>query len=63
MIKLYDFAIALDDPNQPVILQNKMSRRICFEGRADQLAEYSGIDYRKVASVKNKNGVLYCEIK
>ena len=62
-MKLYDFAMALQNADQPVILIDKKSRRITFEGTAYDLLDYSGIDYRKVSGIVVKDNILYIEIK
>lgn len=63
MMKLNDFAMALANADQPVILIDKKSRRITFEGTAYDLLDYSGIDYRKVSGIVVKDNILYIEIK
>lgn len=63
MMKLNDFAMALANADQPVILIDKKSRRITFEGTAYDLLGYSGIDYRKVSGIVVKDNILYIEIK
>ena len=63
MMKLYDMAMALVKPDQKVILKDKESGRICFEGNAEQLLNYSGIDYRKITDVRINNDVLKMSIE
>ena len=58
MMKLYDMAVALVKPDQKVILKNKNSGNICFEGNAEQLLDYSDIDGRKITDVRIDNDVL-----
>lgn len=63
MIKLKAIAMALMEPNQKVILQDSVTGRICFEGTAEGLLDYSGIDYRKVPDIKVVDGALKLYIK
>ena len=62
MIKLKDFAHVLQ-PEQRVILEDLKTQRISFEGVADDLLVYSGIDYKKVADVMAKGDVLIIKIR
>ena len=63
MMKLYDMAMALVKSDQKVILKDHVSGRICFEGNAEQLLSYSGIDYRKITDVRIDNNILKLSIK
>lgn len=62
-MKLYDMAMAIQDPELKVTLIDHKSRRICFEGEAIDLIDYSGIDYRKVVEVDVRNNWLELAIK
>lgn len=62
-MKVYDIAMSLVNPEQKVVLKDGKSRRICFEGNADQLLDYSGIDYRKVRDIAIKDNILILYIK
>lgn len=62
-MKLYDLTMILGNPDQKVVLINKKSRRIMFEGTAMELLEYTGLDHRKVSELSVKDGVLHIEIK
>lgn len=61
-MKLFDLAMKLERPDIRVLLIDSKSRRIAFEGMADQLLDYSGIDYRKVVRIDIKDGSLYIDI-
>ena len=63
MMKLYDMAMALVKPDQKVILKDKNSGKICFEGNAEQLLNYSDIDYRRITDVRIDNDLLKLVIK
>lgn len=52
MMKLFDFAMAIDHHDTKVILVDRKTRRITFEGTAEELLDYSGIDYRKVTGIE-----------
>lgn len=65
MMKLFDFAMAIERHDTKVILVDSKTRRIAFDGTAEELLDYSGIGYRKVAGVEvlpNPTG-LKLEIK
>lgn len=65
MIKLRDAAMAIERCNasQPVVLRDKKSHRICFEGVAENIVDYSGIDHKKVVGMDVKDGVLLLYIE
>ena len=66
MIKLRDMAYALEkqEAKQRVILEDYRTGRQCYEGTAEDLADYSGIDYKKVVGVKVlKDGTLKLYIR
>ena len=63
MMKLYDMAMAIDDPKLMVKLIDKQSRRICFEGNAEDLLDYSGLDDKRIAEVNVRDNVLELAIK
>lgn len=52
MMKLFDFAIAIEHHDTKIVLVDSKTRRIAFDGTAEELLDYSGIDYRKVRSVE-----------
>lgn len=52
MMRLKDMAFALQEPKQRVILEDSYTGRICFDGNAEDLLDYAGIDYKKIAKVK-----------
>ena len=62
-MKLYDLTMILGNPDQKVVLINKKSRRIMFEGTAMELLDYTVLDHRKVSDLSVKDGVLHIEIK
>lgn len=62
-MKLFDLAMAIDRPSLPVKLIDQKSRRIAFDGTAESLLGYSGIDYRKAARIDIKQNTLVIEIK
>lgn len=62
MIKLRDFASTLY-PKQKVILEDSKTQRRSFEGIADELFEYSGIDYKRIAETWVKDGILILKIR
>lgn len=62
-MKLYDLTMILGNPDQKVVLINKKSRRIMFEGTAMELLDYTGLDHRKVSELSVKDSVLHIEIK
>lgn len=65
MMKLFDFAMAIERHDTKVILVDSKTRRIAFDGTAEELLDYSGIDYRKVTGVEvlSKPAGLKLEIK
>lgn len=51
-MKLLDFIMAVDHADQKITITDAKSGRECFSGTAlDVLADYSGIDYRKVVGI------------
>lgn len=62
MIKLRDFASTLH-PKQRVILEDAKTQRVSFDGIADDLLEYSGIDYKRVAETWAKDDTLILKIR
>lgn len=62
MIKLRDFASTLY-PKQKVVLEDSKTQRRSFEGIADELSEYSGIDYKRVSETWVKDGTLILKIR
>ena len=62
-MKLFDLAMAIDRPSLPVKLVDQKSRRIAFEGAAESLLDYSGIDYRKAVRIDIKQNTLVVEVK
>lgn len=63
MMKLYDMAMAISDPEMQVTLIDDRSGRICFERTAEDLLDYSGIDYRRVSRVNVRNNRLELSIR
>ena len=63
MMKLYDMAMAISEPKMQVTLIDDKSGRICFERTAEDLLEYSGIDYRRVSRVNVRNNRLERSIR
>lgn len=63
MMKLYDMAMAIKDTEVKVALIDHKSRRICFEGEAIDLIDYSGIEHIKVVDVDVRNNWLELSIK
>ena len=57
-MKLSALSMVIDDPHQTVKVIDRKSRRVCFEGRTDDLCEYSGFDARKVTGVYADAGIL-----
>ena len=62
MIKLRDFASTLY-PKQRVILEDAKTQRVSFDSIADDLLEYSGIDYKRVTETWDKDGTLILKIR
>ena len=62
-MKLFDVAMAIEHHDQKVLVVSDKSGRCCFEGTADELLDYSGIDYRRVTSISVKDGVLKLRTK
>lgn len=62
-MKLVDFALKFDRPDIPVILVDAESQRVAFEGTADSLLDYSGIDYRKVSRIDIRDGAIRISVK
>jgi len=62
-MKLYDLAMKLGRHDIPVVLVDKKSRRIAFEGDANGLLDYSGLDYRKITSINVLDETLFVEIR
>lgn len=62
-MKLFDLAMAIDRPSLPVKLIDQKSCRIAFDGTAESLLDYSGIDYRKAVRIDIKQNTLVIEIK
>ena len=62
MIKLRDFASTLY-PKQRVILEDAKTQRVRFDSIADDLLEYSGIDYKRVTETWVKDGTLILKIR
>ena len=54
-MKLLELAMALDNPYIKVTLIDRKSRRIAFEGTAEALLDFSGIDYRRVSRIDLMN--------
>lgn len=62
-MKLYDLAMKLERHDIPVVLVDKKSRRITFEGDANGLLDYSGLDHRNVTSINILDETLFVEIR
>ena len=62
MIRLRDFALTLY-PKQKVILEDSKTQRRSFEGIADELSEYSGIDYKRVTETWVRDDTLILKIR
>lgn len=62
-MKLYDLAMTIERADQEVLVMDSKTGRICFSGTADELLDYSGIDYRRVTGIVIDNGVLKIRAK
>lgn len=65
-MKLFDFAMKLDHPDILVMLIDSESGRVAFNGTADELLDFSGLDHRKVHRIGLLNTIpatLRIEIK
>lgn len=63
MMKLYDMAMALVKQDQKVILKDKQSNEICFDGNAEQLLDYPDLNDKIITDVRIDNNVLKLRIK
>lgn len=57
-MKVIDISLRLSHPDIPVIVKDAETDRVCFEGTAESLLDYSGADYRRVVGLDVKDGVL-----
>lgn len=57
-MKVEDVAIRLQYACQRVKVVDAKTRRICFEGTADELLDYSGANYRRITGISIEHDVL-----
>lgn len=57
-MKVSDIAIRLSHSCQKVRVLDSKSRRVCFDGTADALLDYSGADYRSVTGIDLDGDVI-----
>ena len=62
-MKLYDLAMTIEHADQKVRVLDSKTGRECFNGTADQLLDYSGIDYRRVTAIALDGDVLKVRAK
>ena len=53
----------INNPREKVVILDAVSRRECFRGLADDLADYSGAEYRRVVKISVKDNTLIVETK
>lgn len=61
-MKLYDLAMTIEHADQKARILDSKTGRECFNGTADQLLDYSGIDYRKQSEIIRCKDCAFGEI-
>jgi len=62
-MKLYDLAMTIEHADQKVRVLDSKTQRECFSGTADQLLDYSGLNYRRVTGISLEGDVLKVRAK
>lgn len=59
MLRLYDFAMAITEPEQGIVLVDTVTDVVCFYGTAEQLLNYSGLNTKQIKSFKHVDSTTH----